>query len=478
MMNTNTIASPSAPQSTNSADTTIRDCAQRTIDQLPTTSDRALVKVLLIDDQPIVAESIRRLLASEPDIQLSYCHAPQQAIPQALEFKPTVILQDLVMPDVDGLMMVKFFRANPATHAVPIIVLSSQDESVIKAEAFATGANDYLVKVPDPIELIARLRYHSTAYANLIKRQAAEQSLAEANQRLEARVLQRTSELTEALDTLKRTQSQLVHDEKMTSLGQLMAGIAHEINNPVSFITGNVSPALDYAESLLKLVALYQREYPQPSEGIAAAIEELDIDFVREDFVQLLNSLKTGADRIRDLVLSLKSFSHMDRQGMQTADIHQGIENTLLILKSKLKAAQVKVNRQYGDCPAVKCLPGQLNQVFMNILVNAIDAIEEKASRAATASDYQPEICIQTHTVDDRWFVISIRDNGPGVPDQVKEQLFDPFFTTKPIGKGTGLGLSISHQIVVERHQGQLEVSSNPQQGTTFLIQIPLRQAP
>ncbi|MEO1404678.1 MAG: response regulator, partial [Cyanobacteria bacterium J06635_1] len=204
------------------------------------TVQHAPVTVLLVDDQPIVAESIRRLLAIEEDVRFYYCREAKQAIPTALEVAPTIILQDLVMPDVDGLMLVKFFRANPATHNIPIIVLSNKEEATIKAEAFATGANDYLVKLPDPIELIARIRYHSKAYINFLKRDEAERTLAY-NKELERRVEERTAKLTQALNELRQTQAQLVHNEKMSSLGQLVAGIAHEINNPINFIHGNLS---------------------------------------------------------------------------------------------------------------------------------------------------------------------------------------------------------------------------------------------
>lgn len=442
------------------------------IGQLPTSEDKVMVKVLLVDDQPIVAESIRRLLASEPDIELHYCNSAERAIPTAIDIEPTVILQDLVMPEVDGLMMVKFFRANPSTHSIPIIVLSNREESTIKAEAFATGANDYLVKIPDPIEFVARLRYHSTAYANFLKRYEAEQALALANQELEHSVAERTAELQATLERLKQAQAQMVQDEKMASLGQLVAGVAHEINNPVNFISGNINPAREYAEDLLNLIALYQQEYPQPTAAIAREIDNLDLDFLAPDFLKLLASLKTGTDRIQEIVLSLRNFSHLDEAGMKLADICDGIESTLLILGSKLRS--VNIVKDYGNCPSIECLPGQLNQVFMNILANAADAIEEKIERMPDDENYRPEICIRSQTVGDRWMQITIMDNGPGIPEEIRDRLFDPFFTTKSVGKGTGLGLSISYQIVVEKHRGEIEVASSLGEGTTFTIKIPL----
>lgn len=433
------------------------------------------VKVLLIDDQPIVAESISRLLIGETDIEFYYCSDAQQAISMAVEVQPTVILQDLVMPDSDGLMLVKFFRGRVETRTIPIIVLSTQDDSSIKAEAFATGANDYLIKIPDPIEFVARLRYHSTAYSNLLKSQAAEQALSYYNEALERRVTERTAELETALASLKRTQSQLIQDEKMASLGLLVAGVAHEINNPINFIYGNLRPAQQYAQALLNLVMLYQREYPEPTEIIQDELDDLDLAFLTEDFTRLLLSLRIGSERIRKIVLSLRNFSRLDEAEMKAVDIHDGINSTLLILSSKLKP--ITVVKDYGLCPDVECFPAQLNQVFMNILANAADALLEVAEDAApNGTAAQPEIVIATQPAEDECVQITITDNGLGIPEAVMSSIFDPFFTTKPVGSGTGLGLSISHQIVTEKHRGTLQCHSVNGQGTSFVIKIPMKQ--
>ncbi|MBX2866312.1 MAG: response regulator [Leptolyngbyaceae cyanobacterium MAG.088] len=448
------------------------------IEQLSTVDEKTVVRVLLVDDQPIVAESIRRLLASEPDIQLHYCNDAQKAIPMATQIQPTVILQDLVMPDADGLMLLKFFRANPTTSTIPVIVLSTRDEPVVKAEAFATGANDYLVKIPDPIEFIARLKYHSSAYANLLKRHEAERVRAY-NRDLERRVADRTAELEIALMELKTAQSRIIQEEKMAGVGQLVSGICHELNNPVSFIQGNLEPAQDYCDELLQLVALYQQVYPEPPEIIQAAIDQMDLEFITEDFTKLLQSFEHGANRISNIVLSLRNFSRLDEGEIKSVDLHEGIDHALLLLGSRLQS--IEVIKNYDLKTLVECLPGHLNQVFMHILSNAVDAL--KGPSHTQALNQNDELCarplqihIQTRLLDDNAALISFTDNGPGISQEIMNRIFEPFFTTKPVGQGTGLGLSLSYQTITEYHGGSLECHSTPGQSTTFIIKIPLHQ--
>lgn len=435
------------------------------------------IKVLLIDDQPIVAEAVRRMIASAPEISLDYCEDATQALQMAMNLKPTVILQDLVMPEVDGLMLLRFFRANPATRDIPIIVLSIYEDPQLKAQAFATGANDYLVKLPDSIEMIARLRYHSHAYINFLKRYEAELTQ-EYNKELERRVAERTAELQQTLEHLQHTQTQLIQSEKMSSLGQLVAGIAHEINNPVNFIAGNIGYANQYTKQLMELIALYQKHCPQAIDEIKAYEAEIDLDFIRQDFPKLLASMQMGTERIREIVLNLRNFSRLDESDLKQVNIHEGIDSTLVILKHRLKANRIDLVKNYGDLPLVECYAGTLNQVFMNLLANAIDALEA-AQNSEVNSEVPPrpsriEIC--TRVVDGDRVLILIKDNGPGIPPAVQHRIFDPFFTTKPVGKGTGLGLSISYQIIVEKHRGSLDCKSAPGQGTEFYIEIPLRQ--
>lgn len=290
-----------------------------------------------------------------------------------------------------------------------------------------------------------------------------------ARQTLEERVEERTEELTAALHQLKHTQTQLIQTEKMSSLGQMVAGVAHEINNPINFIHGNLEYANEYIINLLNLLRLYQQEYPQPTEAIAEEIAEIELEFITEDLLKLLESMKIGSERIRQIVLSLRNFSRLDESQMKLVDIHEGIDNTLLILNSRLKQG-IEVVKNYGDLPEVECYPAQLNQVFMNIIANAIDALEQSSHDSKKGKN--PQILIQTQKLDSSQILVRICDNGPGIPSAIQNKLFDPFFTTKEPGKGTGIGLAICYQIV-EKHRGKIEVISSLGGGAEFAIALP-----
>ncbi len=293
-----------------------------------------------------------------------------------------------------------------------------------------------------------------------------------------------------ALQDLQQTESQLLLSEKMASLGQMVAGIAHEINNPVSFITGNLSHANTYIQDLLKLVDYYQKYYQNPHPVLQEYIEEIDLEFLLEDLPKILTSMQMGADRIHGIVLSLRNFSRVDEAQMNPVDLHEGLDNTLLILHNRLKPSGnnpgVMIVKDYGDLPLVECYYGQINQVFMNILSNAIDALENHSeptkiitiSTSVCQGNLEQDELLNLSTYQDfapvTSVTIRIRDNGIGMTPTVIERLFDPFFTTKPVGKGTGLGLSISHQIIVEKHGGILKCLSEPGQGSEFWIQIPI----
>ncbi|PSN19257.1 PAS domain-containing sensor histidine kinase [filamentous cyanobacterium CCP5] len=306
---------------------------------------------------------------------------------------------------------------------------------------------------------------------DISERQAAENALR-----------QKATELQELLHQLTQTQSQLVQAEKMSGLGQLMAGVAHEINNPLSFIAGNVKFARDYALDLLEIVEAYQTTYPSPPPALAQTLEDLELDFLCEDFPKLLDSMKDGANRILNIVQSLKTFSRHDESPTKEVNLYDGIDSTLVILRNRLKASghlpEIQVVRQFDPLPLVECYPSMLNQVFMNLLVNAIDALEMVDYDNSSAT---PTITLSAcaKSQGDRPGVeISFADNGPGIPEDKRDRLCDPFFTTKPIGKGTGLGLSISYQIVVERHGGMFVIESKPDQGAKFTIWLPLTLTP
>ncbi|MEL6555604.1 MAG: ATP-binding protein [Cyanobacteria bacterium J06621_11] len=292
---------------------------------------------------------------------------------------------------------------------------------------------------------------------------------------LEKEVLAKTI----AFEELKQTQIQLVQAEKMSSLGQLVAGVAHEINNPVGFLQGNIQPAQSYVQDLLRLIDLYQEKVPNPDADIEDEIEEIDLEFVREDLPNIINSMNAGVDRIRTISDSLRIFSRQDQDHKTAFDLHEGIDSTLLILKHRTKAneqrPEVEVIKNYGELPEVQCFPGQLNQVFMNVLANDIDAFDE-ANRGKTFKEIQadPNIITITTLMVDEQVQVRIQDNACGMKPETIERIFEQGFTTKDVGKGTGLGMAIAHQIITEKHSGSIECSSEIDKGTIFTITFPI----
>ncbi|MFN6482207.1 MULTISPECIES: ATP-binding protein [unclassified Nostoc] len=295
-----------------------------------------------------------------------------------------------------------------------------------------------------------------------------------------------TQKLQQALHELQLAQTQLIQSEKMSSLGQLIAGVAHEINNPVNFICGNLKYVAEYTKDLLHLLQKYQEFLPVAPPELESELDNIDLEFIIQDFPKLLDSMKLGTGRIVEIVQSLKNFSRHDEAEMKAVNIHDGIDGTLMILHHRLKAdvhrPAIEIVKDYATLPLIECYPGQLNQVFMNILANAIDALEESMENWKLKNNPQsptpnPQITIRTIAIDHQWVVIRIADNGPGMKEEVIRRIYDPFFTTKDIGKGTGLGMAISYQIVVDRHGGMLKCRSKPGEGTEFWIQIPINCA-
>ncbi|MEG4282412.1 PAS domain-containing protein [Microcoleus sp. A006_D1] len=404
------------------------------------------------------------------------------------------IILDYLSGDSSDLYLIsECFLGKRITDILPATAASLLDLAILEVSENRTPVNiEYSLLMPSGEETYeARLLPLNSNQAIVIARNITKRKQAE------SQLKHKNYELEQTLQQLGRTQAQLIQAEKMSSLGQLVAGIAHEINNPVSFIYGNIIYASEYAKNLLQLYSLYQEHYPEPVSAISEFADKIEVEFMKDDFPHLLNSIQTGADRIREIVLSLRNFSRLEESDIKRVDIHEGIDSALLILQHRLKEngrnRQIEIVKEYGTLPPVQCYVGQLNQVFMNILSNAIDALGSVRNRklelaSATdgerpnfpslplAGDALPSIRIRTEVLDNNRVAIAISDNGSGMAESVKSRIFDPFFTTKPVGKGTGLGLSISYQIVVERHKGGLRCMDAPGGGTEFAIEIPIRQ--
>ena len=298
-------------------------------------------------------------------------------------------------------------------------------------------------------------------------------TLANAFNQLIDRVQQLLAEQEAAIARERQLQeSQLMQNEKMSSLGRMMAGIAHEINNPVNFVYGNISHAEEYIHDLFELIHTYESAIPAPTDEIADCVEDIDLGFIEDDLPKMLQSMKSGADRVRQIVLSLKNFSRLDDAELQAVDLHDCLASTLLILNNRIKQG-VHVEQNLGDIPSVEGFSGPLYQVFMNLLSNALDALQEKKEQQL---DFNPAITITTERIEANQVAVRIKDNGGGIPIALQTKLFENFFTTKPQGIGTGLGLALSRQIVEEKHHGQIQCCSEPGEGTTFSVVLPIRQ--
>ena len=442
--------------------------------------------ILVVDDTPANLQVLIGLLSKK-----GYTVRPIPSGKLALQGihldYPDLILLDIQMPDLDGYEVCKNLKADPRTQDIPVIFISALDDVFDKIKAFEVGGIDYITKPFHAEEVFSRVKTHITLYR--LQKQLQEKTLnqeREINDKnliLEQMIenLESTNqELKERLEQLKKAQLQLVQSEKMATLGQVVAGVAHEINNPVGFIEGNICYALEYVENLIYLVNLYQNKLSTPDREIQECIEDIDLDFLMEDLPNAIASMKAGVERIRNISTALRTFSRRDTDHKVSFNIHDGIDSTLLILKHRIKDngehPAIEVIKEYGELPEIECFPGKLNQVFMNLIANAIDALEE-SNLGKTFKEIQltpNKIIITTEIeIQKQQIIIHIRDNGIGMKEEVKQQIFDHLFTTKGVGKGTGLGLSISRQIVEEKHGGKLTFTSELGKGTEFVIALP-----
>jgi signal transduction histidine kinase len=373
-----------------------------------------------------------------------------------------------------GLTLLFFISGKLSVLLALFILLGMVIAEYIRSKKALIASNEHLETDVEE-RTVALVHVNEQLKKEIIERKQAETALRQLEtekNKLIASLQAQTQQLETTLQNLKKTQTQLIQNEKMWSLGQLVAGVAHEINNPISFIYGNLTYVREYTDYLLKLVLLYQKHYPCPLAEITALLAGSEIDFIIEDLPKILESMNTGANRISNIVQNLKQFSRLHETGMKAVDINESITSTLLILEHRLKFGiqqSIGVIKQYGVLPKVKSYPGELNQVFMHIINNAIDALQESVK-----SKNNPQIIINTQLKNNQKVSISIKDTALGMTEEVRRQIFNPFFTTKPVGKGTGLGLAVSHEIIAEKHKGEITCISTLGEGTEFIIEIPL----
>ena len=420
--------------------------------------------ILLVDDNPnnlkVLSEAIhgyawKALMATDGE----------SAIEQTEYAVPDLILLDVMMPGIDGFETCRRLKANSITENIPVIFMTALSDSTDKVKGLEIGAVDYITKPFQQEEVIARIKLHL--------------KISHLTHTLEQRVQERTAELTQSLQQLQETQLQMIQSEKMSALGNLVAGIAHEMNNPLGFISASLKQAKPNIGDIIEHLQLYQESSPSPSEEIINHAEEIDLPYCIEDLFKMIDSMVVACDRIINISNSLRTFSRNDRDYKQPFNLHQGIDSTILILKHRLKANDqrpaIEVITEYGDIPQVECFPGQVNQVFTNILANAIDALDDSiADRSFAEITANPNRITITTLVADKQVKIIIADNGIGMSDSVKQRIFDHLFTTKGANKGTGLGLAIAKQIICDKHNGQINCLSSPGEGTKFVITLPI----
>jgi signal transduction histidine kinase len=421
------------------------------------------LNILVVDDTPDNLRLLSAMLTTQ-GYEVRKALNGKMALNACQIILPDLILLDINMPEMDGYEVCQQLKADGTTNGIPVIFISALDDVLDKVKAFDVGGSDYITKPFYTAEVISRIE-------NQINLRSLQVKLHEKN-----------TYLQKTLEDLKATQVQQIQNEKMVALGHLVAGIAHEVNNPVSFIYGNLEYVREYVRDLLNLVEAYQQEYPNPTKRIEEIEKEIDLNFLINDSQSLMGAMYRGAERIRSIVLALQNFSRHDEAFYKRVDIHQGIESTLLILQHRLRKTNyrdaIEIIKKYDDLPPIYCYPSELNQVFMHLLNNAIDALDEQAKKKVECFTTAHTIWIGTSAINNHSGVrISIADNGMGIPEKVRSLIFDPFFTTKPVGKGSGLGLYICYQIIVQKHSGKMIYNSTSENGTEFIIEIPTQAA-
>jgi two-component system, NtrC family, sensor kinase len=423
--------------------------------------------ILIVDDTPTNLKVLVEAF-DKTGFESFVAKTGESALKKARQSLPNLILLDICMKGMDGFETCQALKADPLTCSIPIIFMTALNDDAVKLKGFKAGAVDYITKPVQLEEAIARISVH------LQLRHSHQQLLNEIATRQETE-----QQLQHTLRSLQETQVQLIQAEKLAGLGQMMAGIAHEINNPINFIHGNLEHLRLYTSNLLRLVDCYTQYYSNPPDEIQQLIASIDLSFIQEDLPDLVTSIELGTVRTQEIIRSLQIFSRSGEEGAKRVNIHEGIDSTLLLLGHRLSASssrsKIELIKKMDLISQVECFPGFLNQVFMNLFANAIDAIDEKALISNAFCDEPPAITISMYQVNESVH-LEVRDNGIGVPDAIKEKLFDPFFTTKPVGHGTGLGLSICHEIIANRHQGTIQCASLATGGSVFTIIIPSTQ--
>lgn len=400
--------------------------------------------ILAVDDTPANLQVISDTL-SNAGYTVATALEGERAINRLQHYQPDLILLDVQMPGIDGFETCRRLKANPHTQHIPVIFITALSDTISKVKGLQAGGVDYITKPFDEAELLARIQVHIN---------------------------------------LRKAQLQLIKDSKLVTLGELVAGVSHEVNNPINFISANLKYAAQYHEDILQLLKLYEQQYPDTSPEILAWQKQVDFSFVRQDYLDLLQSMEVGVKRIKGIMTSLRAFSKLDESEWKSVDLHEGLDSTLTLLSHRLQENSyrptIQVHKNYADIPPIHCSSAQLNQVFMNLLVNGIEAIDLKYFQPDDEDEIRPKfptIEIST-TIEEntskRFVYIHIKDNGVGIVEEYRSRIFEQFFTTKSTGKGTGLGLAIAHQIITEKHDGTITCTSELGHGSTFTITLPL----